>query len=115
MSSRQELKSRVDKNQPQLTEKFRSLGATVILTHAVGKGFVDAVVGINGYTALVEYKYEKGKLTPAQVEFHSTWAGLVWIARTEEDVEKIVKFYSDLVPLVNKQTPSHDLASQDVS
>lgn len=93
---------KVDKNQPTLVKKFRELGASVVVTSDVGHGYPDLTCCINTHTVLVEVKSPTGKLTKDQLDFHSNWSGIIWIARTEEDVEKIVKFYSDLAPLVDK-------------
>lgn len=72
--------SRIDRNQPDIVKAYRGVGATVELTHAVGKGFPDLVVGFRGMTHLVEVKDgEKPpsarKLTPDQVEWHAAWKG----------------------------------------
>lgn len=106
---------KVDKNQPRLVKKFRELGATVFHLHTVGAGCPDLLVGLHGHNFICEVKDEIGHLTKAQVDFHSTWAGLVWIARTEDDVEKIVKFYSDLVPLHALENVSNHIDSPPVS
>ena len=90
-----------------MVEKFRSLGASVVITSQVGHGYPDLNVCINSHTALVECKSATGKLTKDQETFHASWSGIIWIARTEDDVEQIVKFYSDLTPLEDKHTALH--------
>ena len=114
-SKRYDPPSRVDKNQPQLVEKFRSLGASVVITSQVGHGYPDLNVCINSHTVLVECKSATGKLTKDQETFHASWSGIIWIARTEDDVEKIVKFYSDLTPLHAHENKSDHIDSPPIT
>jgi Holliday junction resolvase len=67
---------RVDKNQKDIVETFRKLGATVIDLSKVGKGLPDLLIGFNNKTALVEIKAsKKSKLTPHQEAFFREWNG----------------------------------------
>lgn len=74
--------ARVDSNHSVLIAAMRQYGAHVIDTSALD-GFVDAVVGFRGRTALVEFKRPPGpkggtagrNLTPAQEKLHTTWTG----------------------------------------
>jgi Holliday junction resolvase len=68
---------RVDKNQQEIVEEFRKLGFCVYITSHVGRGFPDAIIGMNNtHTILVEIKStEKAKFTDAQNEFMSKWTG----------------------------------------
>lgn len=50
---------RIDKNQPTVVKAFRSAGASVGHTHAVGKGFPDIVVGLEGLTLVGNYSKKK--------------------------------------------------------
>lgn len=67
---------RVDKNQKDIVDAFRKMGATVIDLSKVGKGIPDLMIGYNNKTALVEIKAdEKKKLTPHQEAFFREWNG----------------------------------------
>lgn len=72
--------ARVDANQSAIVDALRGMGATVVLTHQMGHGFCDAVIGWRGQTLLAEIKDgskppSKRKLTPDQEIFHSWWRG----------------------------------------
>lgn len=74
--------AKIDANQGDIVQAFRALGCSVAITSAVGDGFPDLVVGINGLNVLVEIKDgarppSERKLTPAQVVFHDGWRGQV--------------------------------------
>jgi Holliday junction resolvase len=78
-----------DGNQPQIIDALRKAGATVAACHAVGKGFPDLVVGYRGQNFLIEVKdpsqpKHRHELTPAQVEFHAAWRGVIAKAFTPE-------------------------------
>jgi len=73
---------KIDRNQPEIVQTFRDLGANVSVTSMVGQGFPDLVVQCrrpqNGHiiTMLVEVKDSalspsRRRLTPAQVVFHT--------------------------------------------
>jgi hypothetical protein len=87
---------RADANQPQLIRSIRKLpGVSVFLTHTVGKGFVDAVIGFRGVNYLVEIKdpgksKSRKKLTPDEETFHRNWTGQVAVVETLEDVLKLL-------------------------
>lgn len=73
------LRSKVDDNQAEIVQAFRSAGASVKQVHIV-KGFVDVVVGYCGVTELVEIKDgskppSKRNLTAGEQEFWDTWKG----------------------------------------
>lgn len=83
--------ARVDDNQKTLTEQLRSAGFSVALTHTVGKGFPDMVVGFAGHNVLVEIKDpdkppSKRRLTEDELKWHENWKGLVIVAETIDDV-----------------------------
>jgi hypothetical protein len=78
---------RVDANQKPITKELRDLGFSVSLTHEVGKGFPDIVVGFMGLNVLIELKVdEKKKLTEAEEQFFNTWKGQVSKSCSSADV-----------------------------
>lgn len=73
--------AKVDINQTEIVEYLRSIGASVSITSAIGKGFPDLVVGFKGRNYLVEVKTPKGKLTEDQYAFAGNWKGQIAIVR----------------------------------
>lgn len=71
------MKKKTDKNQKEIISTLRAVGASVVDTSAVGRGFPDIVVGYKGRTYLIEIKNPdtKGKLNARQIEFKHQWAG----------------------------------------
>ena len=87
--------ARTDSNQTKIVAAFRQAGASVKLVHTV-KGFVDAVVGINGRNLLVEIKDgskppSARKLTDDELEFHLFWKGTIHIVESVDDVARVLK------------------------
>jgi hypothetical protein len=82
---------RVDKNQKDIVTSLRDAGYSVQHLHSVGAGCPDILVGINGINILIEIKEGDGKLTPAQIVWHSSWLGQVDIAKNKEEAIGIVK------------------------
>ena len=76
---------RVDRNQAEIVPALRRAGASVHTLHAVGEGVPDLLVGVRGVNYLIEVKARRGRLTFAQVEWHSAWRGQVAVCRTVED------------------------------
>lgn len=73
-------KKRVDKNQADIVNALRAVGASVAVLSAVGRGVPDLLVGFRGVNYLLEVKNLDGRgdaLTPAEVEFFETWRGHV--------------------------------------
>jgi len=65
---------RVDAHQAETVELLRAAGYAVAVTSRLGGGFPDLVVGKGTQVWLVELK-ERGKnLTPAEQQFHESWA-----------------------------------------
>jgi Holliday junction resolvase len=81
---------KVDTNQKEIVEALRACGFSVVHLHAVGKGCPDLIAGRLGVNYLIEIKSAKGKLTPAQVEFHDNWMGQVIVVRSVEDLSAIL-------------------------
>lgn len=86
-------RKRIDNNQKQVTNELRSLGFSVTLTHEIGKGFPDMVVGFGGVNYMVELKNnDKAKLTNDEQEFAWLWNGQVNHHSTTEQI--IVGFFN---------------------
>jgi len=81
---------RVDDNQREIVKALRECGADVFLLHEVGKGFPDIIVGIRGANYLMEIKSEKGKLTPAEIEFFDTWRGQKALVRSVDEALRVM-------------------------
>ena len=78
-------RGRVDANQAEIVNGLRKIGATVISTANIGKGFPDLCVGFRGKNYLIEVKDgEKSpsarKLTKDEEIFFKYWSGQVHIA-----------------------------------
>ena len=54
-------KKRVDRNQPEIVEALREVGASVGHTHAIGQGFPDVVVGVQGLTLVGNFSIKRVK------------------------------------------------------
>ena len=72
--------AKVDRNQSEIVQALRSVGASVYSLAAVGDGIPDLLIGFRRSTYLLEVKDGKKKpsareLTPDQVRFHSEWFG----------------------------------------
>lgn len=82
--------AKIDVNQNEIVEYLRSVGASVAITSAIGKGFPDLVVGWNGRNYLVEVKAPKGKLTEDQYTFAGHWKGQIAIVRAIVDAADLL-------------------------
>jgi len=82
--------ARADGNQRALTQALRRLGASVHLTHTVGQGFPDAVVGFRGENYLIEFKIEGGELTGDEPDWHAAWRGQVAVVRSLDDALQVL-------------------------
>lgn len=72
--------AKVDRNQSEVVDALRTVGATVHSLAAVGSGFPDLLVGFRRGTYLLEVKDGKKKpsareLTPDQIAWHLEWSG----------------------------------------
>ena len=82
--------NRIDANQNEIVAAFERLGCSVIDLSAVGKGVPDLAVSVFRQTVLVEVKTLEGELEPSQIRFHRESKAWIEVARTLEDVERIV-------------------------
>ena len=84
------LAARIDRNHLQIALALRKMGWQVFSLAGVGRGVPDLLISKHGYTALVEVKRDdKAKLTPAQIKFHASWAGKIYVVRSLGDLERI--------------------------
>ena len=86
--------AKIDKNQPAIVERLKSMGASVQTLAQVGKGTPDLLIGFDGLNILIEVKEVKGKLTADQTSWHRDWKGQVDIARSAFEASQIVNNYS---------------------
>ncbi len=87
---------RVDRNQSEIVEILRALGASVFILSEVGKGCPDILIGLYGQNFLAEIKdgakpLSQQKLTESELKFFDTWKGQVTIIRSINDVYEFVK------------------------
>jgi hypothetical protein len=88
-------RARKDDNQDTIIEALRHTGATVQSIHTIGDGCPDLLVGKGGVNYLLEIKdgdkpLSAQRLTPDEMAWHSTWAGLVWTVNSVEDALRVV-------------------------
>jgi len=86
---------RVDRNQSEIVEALRAIGATVAITSGLGKGFPDLVAGYRGINYLIEVKDwqqvpSKRRLTPDEAEFHQMWRGQICVVETKDEAISLV-------------------------
>lgn len=72
--------AKVDRNQPEIVQALRQVGAYVESLAAVGSGVPDLLVGFRGETVLIEVKdgakaKSARQLTDQQIEWHAAWPG----------------------------------------
>lgn len=83
--------ARIDKNQNEIVQALRKIGASVISTAPLGNGFCDIVVGYRGKNYLFEIKSStKAKLTHHEEKFKNTWSGQYSIIYSFDDALKII-------------------------
>lgn len=67
---------RVDKNQQEIVDCLRKMGAIVHDLSKNGKGIPDLLIGLGGETILAEVKSStKAKYTEDQKKFNESWNG----------------------------------------
>lgn len=88
--------AKVDDNQAELVDLFRTAGMSVAVTSAAHDGFPDLVLGYGGITVLVEVKDgakppSKRHLTDKQQEFHGAFKGAITVIEDAEQALCLVK------------------------
>uniref|UniRef100_A0A6M3KRR0 VRR-NUC domain-containing protein n=1 Tax=viral metagenome TaxID=1070528 RepID=A0A6M3KRR0_9ZZZZ len=83
--------ARKDDNQSEIVGELRVLGCSVAVTHRLGEGFPDIVVGIAGRNWMFEIKTEGGgRLTLDEAEFQDLWRGQYDVIYCTEDALEIM-------------------------
>ncbi|KKL50575.1 hypothetical protein LCGC14_2304080 [marine sediment metagenome] len=82
--------AKVDANQPSIVQALRDAYCSVLPIHRVGQGAPDLAVGYQGGTYFLEIKTDKGKLTPAEIEFMDAWRGHYAIVRTVDEALRAI-------------------------
>ena len=82
--------AKADKNQPEIVDALRKVGAAVVHLHQVGGGCPDLLVHGRNRTFLLEVKQPGEKINKAQAEFIATWPGEVHVVRTIDEAVKAV-------------------------
>ena len=77
--------AKIDANQPEIVEAFRSMGCDVLHTHTLGKGAPDLFVAWSGIWLAIEVKTQRGTLTEAQERLY---AGLKTRPRIVRNVDE---------------------------
>lgn len=82
--------ARVDRNQAEIIDALRAIGASVEPLHFAGRGMPDLLVGLGGVNYLLEVKDgerppSERELTPAELEWHGAWRGRVVIVASVND------------------------------
>ena len=86
--------AKIDKNQPEIVAEFERMGAKVKSLAAVGDGFPDLIVALNG-NHLVEVKGPNGKLRHKQIEFMESWPEPVHIVRERIDATALAQEWQE--------------------
>jgi len=86
-------RKKVDQNHTAIVQALRShSGVSVFSTATLGDGVPDLIVGLDGWTILVEVKVGRKKLNTLQKLWHKAWRGTpVVIMRTVEDAHSLVR------------------------
>jgi len=88
--------AKTDRNQIEIVDALRQIGASVQSLAATGKGCPDLLVGYRGINYLMEIKDgdkvpSARKLTIDQEHWHSVWRGSVHIVKSLNEALKILK------------------------
>ena len=79
--------AKIDRNQPEIVQALRNVGASVQSLSSVGKGVPDLLVGFRGVNFLLEIKdgtkppSQKSR-TVHQVDWHVAWRGSVRVVES---------------------------------
>lgn len=77
-----------DSIEPDVVDALERIGAGYVRLNQAGVG--DLLIGFRGINFMVECKAPKGKLTPAQQEFHMTWPGQIAVCRSVDEVLALI-------------------------
>ena len=76
--------AKIDTAQPAIADHIRRAGWGLRFSTSIGDDFPDLIVACGRFTALVECKTGRRKLTLGQQQFAETWPGVVIVGRTPE-------------------------------
>lgn len=98
---------KVDANQRQIAQALSRSGHHVTDLSAVGGGVPDLLCTRNGQCFLVEIKNQQGRnrFTPSQLEYYDLVKAPVYILRSINDVESLIK--GRLSPINGSQKEPH--------
>lgn len=88
--------AKIDSNQNEIVEKLRMIpGVSVAVTSKLGDGFVDIVVGRNGFNWMVELKdgdksASRRKLTQDEEQFKDRWKGQYSVCKSFDEVLELI-------------------------
>lgn len=88
--------AKTDRNQAEVVDALRQVGASVQSLAATGKGCPDLLVGYRGINYLMEIKDgdkppSARELTIDQTHWHSLWRGSVYVVKSVDEALKILK------------------------
>lgn len=88
--------AKTDRNQAEVVDALRQVGASVQSLAATGKGCPDLLVGYRGINYLMEVKDgdkvpSARELTIDQKHWHSLWRGSVYVVKSVDEALKILK------------------------
>lgn len=83
--------AKIDTNQPEIVDAFRTLGWSVMYTHQLGKGCPDIVIGKGMHAALIEIKDgslapSRRRLTKDEDVFRAGWRGPYFVIETIQNI-----------------------------
>lgn len=88
--------AKTDRNQAEVVDALRQVGASVQSLAATGKGCPDLLVGYRGINYLMEVKDgdkvpSAQKLTIDQTHWHSLWRGSVYVVKSVNEALEILQ------------------------
>ena len=89
-------RARSDANQPGIVKALRQIACSVLLTHQLGDGAPDILVGRNGHNILMEIKDgdkspSEWALTPDEADFQALWRGNYFVVRSVDEAIDVVR------------------------
>jgi hypothetical protein len=89
------LRARVDANHKEIIMALRAIGASVVSTHQLGKGFPDALVMFRGRLYLIEIKDgskppSARKLTEQEQRFALVWSECTRTVTSIDEAYKVI-------------------------
>ena len=89
--------AKVDRNQAEIVQALRDIGARVKTTHMIGGGFPDLVVEYRRTVWLLEVKDgtkspSRRRLTPDEERFHALWDCAVVVKSVDEAIMLLTSY-----------------------